>query len=232
MNKLTKISAATLMFFTVAGQAMAADDNVDVKVTGQIVPPACVPAVNGGAVFDYGAIKAGSLPQDDFFTGLTEKSLKFAITCDSPMKIAFTSVDGRKGSAVIPVGKSIQQQTITEHSGLMGVGLDGNMKIGAYSLNVANMKIDSGDGVILDYTKYDSISSSDNGKTWRKVNRMYLNDNNEVTSVAAKGTLTPLTVKTLTGDIFSQLVINKGSELDLTKVIHIDGMSSVQVIYL
>lgn len=48
MKKYLCFSAVLLA--VTAGHAMAADGNVDVKVTGQIVPPACVPVVSGGAI--------------------------------------------------------------------------------------------------------------------------------------------------------------------------------------
>ena len=70
-----------------ASQAMAAGDSLDVKVIGQIVPSACTVAVSGGAVFDYGTIKAETLATDDY-TMLGVKTADLSVTCEAPTKVA------------------------------------------------------------------------------------------------------------------------------------------------
>ncbi|MEW5558764.1 DUF1120 domain-containing protein [Enterobacter asburiae] len=236
MNKLTKLAAATLLA-AVAGQAMAVDDNVDVKVTGQIVPPACIPAMSGGAVFDYGGIKAASLNSDDFNV-LGEKTLNFSVACESPTKMAFKVTDARKGTAVLPVGKRMQQRTIATDTALSGLGTEDGKNIGAYSLNIAKLTIDKGDGSpVIALNSLDSIRSEDNGQTWTKLTtdtytRVYLDDDGRLFSLAEKGSLEPLSVKVMNGTMWAQVAINKGSELNLTKINNLDGQSNIQIIYL
>lgn len=218
----------------VACQAMAVGDSLDIKVAGQIVPPACVPTVAGGAVFDYGSIKAASLKLDGY-NPLSQKSLGFNVICDAPMKIAFKTVDGRSGSAIIPVGTKMQQREITSDTSLPGLGMDGARKVGAYSLNVSNMSVDSGDGVLT--TALDAIRSMDNGQTWAKVPtdlyaRMYFDVDNSMSTVSLSGSLEPLPVKVMSAKIWAMPVINKGSELDLTKVTDLNGQVTVQIVYL
>ncbi|HEJ0337330.1 TPA: DUF1120 domain-containing protein [Klebsiella aerogenes] len=229
MNKLTKISAATFMFFTVAGQAMAADDNVDVKVTGQIVPPACVPAVSGGAVFDYGVIKAGSLASDDF-TVLSKKTLDFSVNCDAAMKIAFKAIDGRSDTKVNPVGKSILDVIVEENTPVYGLGVtSGNKKIGGYRILVFSAQIDGA-------KKTQGLISHDNGATWKESIYLWMNPGEGiVSSLGDKSSETPsvpAALKTITGKIQIQAAINKGSELDLSKVTNLDGLASIQIVYL
>lgn len=237
MNKSTKL-AAGIVLALMAGQALAAEDTVDVKVTGQIVPPACVPAVTGGAVFDYGAIKAASLSQDNY-TVLPQKSLTFSLTCDSPTKVAFKSTDGRAGSAVIPVGSKLWSDNyaaVTADTPMMGLGLDGTKKIGGYQLRavIGNSSVTT-DGQTV---KSQSLRSTDNGATWvvpGATDVVWFPDyaqSGQITSIAATGTLSPVAITSFSGTMNVQAVINKGSELDLTKTTNFEGLTTIQVIYL
>lgn len=222
-TKMKFVSAVVLTLM--ASQAMAVEDNVDVKVTGQIVPPACVPAMNGGAVFDYGAIKAGSLNADDF-TLLGKKTLSFSLTCDSPMKVAFISTDGRAGTAVLggnPLGINA-----TNVSRFYGLGQDGGHNIGSYTMGIRkrDLKVDGKNG-------YVGIKSANDGTTWTAADFQGIwMDQKELHSIALSGTTEPVALKTLNGYIDVQAVINKGSELDLTKITNLDGQVTIQVMYL
>ena len=166
MKGLAKILRAVVMTMA-AGQAMAATDRVDVKVTGDIVPPACVPAVSGGAVFDYGGIKAASLAKDDY-TVLDRKSLDFSVKCDSPTKIAFKATDGRPGTNVVPLNKVLLTVAATANTPLYGLGAEGGKLIGAYRLMVSSVKIDNAKNA-------KGLISHDNGNTWGTSLYMWLN---------------------------------------------------------
>jgi len=237
MKAITRKTLLAAFLSAMACQAMAVDDNVDVKVTGQILPPACIPSMSGGAVFDYGAIKAASLKSDDFNL-LAEKTLNFSVSCDSPTKMAFKVTDARKGTAVLPVGKNMQRRDITADTALSGLGTEDGKNIGAYSLNIAKMTVDKGDGsteTALD--SLDSIRSEDNGQTWTKLStgtntRVYLDDDGRLFALAEKGELEPLPVKVLNATMWAMVAINKGSALNLTKINNLDGQANIQVIYL
>lgn len=236
MNNFKKLALVASLSL-IAVQAVAATDSVDVKVMGDIVPPACVPTVAGGAVFDFGSIKAASLKLDDFNT-LNEKALGFNVVCDAPMKIAFKTADNRSGSAVIPVGMNIQNRVIEAGTVLSGFGMDGERKVGAYSMNVSNLSVIDEDETTLKGISIDVIKSPDEGVSWNKVPvsgstpRMYFDADNAIVSLAEAGKLTPIPIRSISAQIYVAPVINKASELDLTKITNLDGMSSVQIIYL
>jgi len=218
-----------VMLAATASQAIAAGDSVDVRVIGQIVPAACTPALSGGATIDYGTIKAETIAKDDF-TVLPVKSLNFTLTCEAPAKVALTSVDSRSGTAVKPVGKSLLDVTIAANTTLMGLGQADGKNIGSYAMLIdgASTKLDG-------TTTPDSIVSSDVGMSWVKaaVGDVWLGANKfYLYSWANAGELEPVAFTTLTGTLKVQAAINKGSELDLTKAVTLDGMSSVQVYYL
>lgn len=228
MKILTRMTMfAGILLTMAAGQAMAAD-SVDVKVGGTIVPPACVPAVSGGAVFDYGAIKAASLAKDDY-TMLPQKSLTFTLTCDSPMKVAFKSLDARKGTQ-IPAPDSFPQITT-----LSGLGSVDNKNVGCYQMNI-NADFIKVDGVS---SAYNVIRSNDKGKTWMAAasdynSWLFLMDDGYYYSIASKngGDNLPVPLTTMSGTINMSAALNKASELDLTKLINLDGQTTLQIVYL
>jgi len=222
---MQKTLLAVMLAATVS-QAIASGDSVDVKVIGEIVPPACTPSIGGGATIDYGTIKAASLAQDDY-TVLDEKQLSMSVVCDSPMKVAFKTIDARKDSVVLPIGKIVQGETIIAASGMQGLGFADDKYIGSYSMYLGSGKIDDGSQLLI------PLKSYDNGQNWSKPNHLWLTDNaGVIASIGARGTLEPLAFTTLSGNLRVQAAINKGSELDLTKVINLDGLSTIEMIYL
>jgi len=83
-------------------------------------------------------------------------------------------------------------------------------------------------------TNPDGIVSPNKGKTWSKSLSIgsWLGGSSSLYSWANAGELQPVAFTTLTSTLKVQAAINKGSELDLTKAVTLDGLSSVQVYYL
>lgn len=218
MNKKLKVATALLLALS-TGQASAVEDSVDVKVTGDIVPPACVPTVSGGATFDFGTIKAASLKMDAE-NGMTRKNLQFSVVCSDSMKVAFKPSDGRVG-------------TSSGDEGTFGVGMVDNKKVGRYNLF---MFTDSGINVDGRTDGIAGLKSYDSGLTWEQSglwNKLYFDPRpGFMSSVSIKGSNTPLAFKSMTGTLNLDLTLNKGSELDLTKVTPINGLATIQLIYL
>ncbi|HIE9359433.1 TPA: DUF1120 domain-containing protein [Klebsiella quasipneumoniae subsp. similipneumoniae] len=225
MKSVLNITAAALLTL-ICGQVRAADDNLDIKVTGEIIPPACVPTISGGATFDFGTMPAARVAKDDF-TLLPEKSLSFSVVCSSPTKVAFKTVDARAGSAVVPTGK-IVGRVPAENLNLLGLGLADSTGIGAYEMNVSNQGL-TVDGV----SGYVGIRSADNGSSWEigPINCLWF-DPQYTTAVALTGTSTPVAFTTLTGSLNLAAALNKGSALDLTREIDLDGLATIQLVYL
>lgn len=224
----------------VCASSVFAADSVDLKVIGTITPVACTPTLSGGGTVDYGTIKADTLKADDY-TVLPVKSLDFAITCDGNAKVAVNAFSGRMGTTVgdaeatngastIPAGITIfGQDSSTSTAQAFGLGLDGTKKIGGYltRFNNANAKAD---GVAVD-----TITRRGPTGTWlaaaqktaNLVSKTFLQP-----SWAATGTLTPVAFKTLATTLEVQAFINKASELDITKPIQLDGLATLELIYL
>ena len=216
-----------------ANQAMAAGDSIDVKVIGKIVPSACTVAVSGGAVFDYGTIKAETLATDDY-TMLGGKTADLSVTCEAPTKVALLTTDMRADSVVAITGKkwAANGGTVDASGSTSGLGL-GNAygaQIGAWGMwmEPATVKAD-GNTVIPIGTNIPLISSD-----WQapKSGTFWLAQTGFYKSWAAPGTLTPVALTTLTGTLSVQAAINKGSELDLTQSITLDGLANIQIYYI
>ncbi|MCG3098285.1 DUF1120 domain-containing protein [Enterobacter sp. DRP3] len=214
-----------------ASQAMAAGDSLDVKVIGQIVPSACTVAVSGGAVFDYGTIKAETLATDDY-TMLGVKTADLSVTCEAPTKVALLTTDMRADSIVTISGKkwAANGGTVDTSVSSLGLGDANGAHIGAWAMwmEPATVKAD-GNSVIPIGTSTPLISADwgvpTSGTSWLAQTGFYK-------SWAAPGTLTPVALTTLTGTLSVQAAINKGSELDLTQSITLDGLANIQIYYI
>jgi type 1 fimbria pilin len=221
---LTTTLAATTIFSL---SCAFAADSVDVKVIGTISPVACTPTLSGGGTVDYGTIKSDTLKADSY-TVLPVKSLDFAITCDGSAKVGIRSVNGRTNTLA----------GVTEGTGggnlapaplaspyAFGLGAVKGKNTGGYSVGLFDT---TADGVSVD-----GIFKNDAGGPWTA------NSTNSLLGVipytasyAATGTLTPVAFKTLTGKLKVQAYINKGSELDLTNPIQLDGLTTLELVYL
>lgn len=230
MNNLfvRKTVLATILGVT-AGQAMAAGDSVDIKVSGEFIPGACAVKFAGGGIVDYGTIKAETILKDDF-TMLPVKNVRMDIECDGPMKIAFHVVDMREGSGV-ELGK-IWDGRARGNSGYLGLGKSGDKNIGSWAMWLDPVDLDTteGDGVVDPiYTQGSPTEST----KWNSSELLWLAQTGDwYQSWAARGSKTPLPVNYLMGKLYVQAGINKGSELDLTKPITLDGMATIEVVYL
>lgn len=233
MNNTMKSLAAGVLALT-ACQAMAVEDNVDIKVTGKIVPPACKPQVSGGALFDYGTIKAGSLSKDNYTT-LDEKKLDFSLVCEAPMVIALSVSDMRADSAVeMPATPNFSFNRNANANFINGLGktVDGK-NIGNYQAILITKK------AIIDgsATPVVTLDSSDGGATWAyseivsNLSGRFANGT-LLQTWASPGTTIPVKFKIFSLPIAVQANINKASEFDLTKVINLDGLMSIQINYL
>ncbi|MBH1930374.1 DUF1120 domain-containing protein [Serratia rubidaea] len=212
--------------------AMAAS-TVDVRVIGTITPAACSPTLSGGGTIDYGAINPTTLSAADY-TVLEEKQIDFAITCDAPAKVAIKAINGRPGTAAGstegPGGFGGSPVPLLGDSGnrVVGLGLDGTAKIGGYAVAV------KAGTVTADGTVVASVQSLDNGTTWMASPAGSLGAYGSVllSSWATGGTTTPIAFENLAGKLAVQAYLNHASELDLTKPVALDGLTTIELVYL
>lgn len=234
LNQVQKTVCALAVLAATSLPVLAAP-SIDVKVVGTISPTACEPTLTGGGTIDYGTIQKDTLAAD-VFTVLPEKQLEFAITCDAPAKVALKANNGRPGSvagatelagiANNPI-KLFDKGTI----GTVGLGLSEGAKIGGYAMRIA------GSTVLIDGAKATPLQSDDEGISWQVVTddlgSLYRKSSSpRWNSWGVDGATAPSALTTLTGKLEVQAYINKTSELDLTKPIALDGLTTLELVYL
>ena len=236
-NLFVKKTVLAAMLAATAGQAMAVGDSVDIKVRGQFVPAACNLTVSGGGTVDYGTIKAETIAKDDF-TMLDVKTLDLSIACEAATKLALYSTDARSDSKVELAGKTWKVKAkggaFSETLSVLGLGKAGDKNIGSWAMWMEpdTLKVDT---KAVDPISFTGMPAAGNPNSWVKPSSgvTWLSQTGDsYKSWATTGTLTPVAFKNLTGTLSVQAGINKGSELDLTKAVHLDGMATLQVFYL
>ncbi|WP_343587796.1 DUF1120 domain-containing protein [Herbaspirillum sp.] len=202
-----------------AGAALAAP-TVELKVTGVIKPPACLPTFSGGGVVDYGVIPAASLSVGQYKT-LDKKQLSFQVSCDAPVKMGVTFNDNRATSRVGGIVSAVSANPNERFN--FGLGTVAGKNVGGYALTL-EPALTTGDGAPVD-----NIYTTDNGRTWSAAVGL---DHINLFAFAAKGDNKPVAVKQLSVMINVQAVLNKPEELPLTQDVPLDGSATIEVKYL
>ncbi|KTS32429.1 DUF1120 domain-containing protein [Pantoea dispersa] len=229
MKKFIK-TLCTMAVLTTANQAAA--ESFQLGVTGTMTPTACTPSLENNGTVDYGVIKSDSLSKDDY-TRLEDKNITLNISCTSLAKVALLGTSGRKGSALgnreeglTGSAGSLINLNMPDYAGVVGFGMDGEKKIGAYGIQFGQLSRDgdeakvirSGDKSGWSYTNANSLFHG-----YGYVNYISLDDNNVASPGAFITASFPLIIKGY---------INKASELDISKPIKLDGLTNIEMVYL
>ncbi|WP_395480148.1 DUF1120 domain-containing protein [Candidatus Curculioniphilus buchneri] len=229
--KLVKKIVLTLIIINIIPNITLAH-NVDVKVIGTITPSSCKITLTNGGIVDYGVISPTSLNKDTL-TQLPDKQLDFAITCDAPTRVAIRAMNGRPntaaGSTEIGSYGTIAPEGINRENGhyVVGLGLDGNKKIGGYSLSIKNLMVDG--------NSIEFIEKKDSESFWIKKedgNTSLFKKYPFLMSWTKNSSINPMAFTVLSGTFNIQAYINQISEFNLTKPINLDGLTILELIYL
>ncbi|CAI2418064.1 DUF1120 domain-containing protein [Serratia proteamaculans] len=237
--------ATTLATITLISASSAfAADTVDLNVGGTIAATACTPTLSGGGTIDFGDIKTDTLKQDDY-TALPEKQIDITITCDGPTKIALHAINNRIGSmgAGGSGGDTTGEPASRGPDGtapVVGLGMDGNTKIGSYSLAMKNTYV-TADGGAPNVLTLNQATSGTTAGHWMYSPKQSLYKYGWPNSLVSwgppisgtSGVLSKVVaVKTMSTTLSVLAYINKASALDLTKPIKLDGSTTLEVVYL
>ena len=228
---MKKITACALAVLTITSLPSLAKD-IEVKVTGSVTPSGCTPTLTSDGTVDYGIIKSDSLTLDAYTT-LEKKELDLTIACDAPVKLALETKNGRPNTlagvdtedAVSGAGLSPVSGLVSGATAVVGLGLSNSARIGGYAISATGLKADGSTTPII--TRGGSA-----GKWTGEDSSLY--------SVGVKRQLSwmqgmvqePAAFKNLTINLTVQAYINKASELDLTKPVILDGLSTIELVYL
>jgi len=230
---MQKTVCALAVLAATATSAMAAE-SVDVKVIGTITPAACTPALAGGGAIDYGTIKANTLKADDY-TVLGDKSVSMSITCEAPTKVSISGVNGRPGTAAgastpdTANRATVPPVSVYGVSRVVGLGTDGDKNIGGYALYLTSLTTD---GTAANCIYNNTDWSAD---VWNSTAlcALFAPANVGRNLSWGKGASSmPVSFTTATAEVHASAYLNKGSELDLSHDIQLDGLTTIELTYL
>lgn len=217
MNTFNKALLGALVMSATA--SAFAGNTADLTVTGVIAPVACTPSFVGGGTVDYGKISARELdPTKD--TVLAEKHMSYVISCDAPVAMATRWTDARaatKGGSTYGFD--------------FGLGEAAGKKIGAFKLSEDNYSLKA------DGSAASLMVSKDGGKTWadKGVNRDFKTPGSQQLAAYSSYFLpgkTPKPFKTVSGTVNITALIAPSANLDLSEEIKLDGLATMEVVYL
>lgn len=198
--------------------AVQAASIVDLAVTGLITPTACTPQLFDGAVIDYGKISQQDLKVDRS-TRLPVKPLHVNIACNAPNRFALRMHDNRDGSAM--VNSEIYYGLGLDHSG---------NRIGLYS-----MTFDPLQTVVDSTAQAYGTESTTGGLAWRtaNLNPISIGANSYLGFTDTAGsTAGPSAIQTLSSTVKVETLINATQNLDLSRETALDGLATLEVVYL
>lgn len=212
-----KAMLATLVMS--AASSVLAANTADLTVTGKITPVACTPNFVGGGTVDYGNINASTLSSSKEVT-LAAKDVAYSITCDASIVMATKWIDARRGTAYksAVVGSEF------------GLGESGGSKIGSYRI------LEKSKNLVADGKPAALLSSWNNG-AWSPIGVSSLGQVHDATgservSFAPSGTTVPGAYSTVSGKLTVEATIAPTSALDLSSDVQLDGLATMEVIYL
>lgn len=194
----------------------------DLSVKGYIVPASCSFTITN-SVIDYVRIDPNILSATAS-TRLEAKSTPYVIKCGShaKAKVGIKAIDNRAATRISGLAQAHWggNYNDTYNYGL-GATASGQ-KIGGYTIHLRNSVADS--------KAVGVITSTNNGATWYAGGQA-LGHGNNIGSWHTGNSL-PVALNVLSGTLEVQAIINKTSELDMSRQINLDGQATLELRYL
>ncbi|MHA1011154.1 DUF1120 domain-containing protein [Enterobacter roggenkampii] len=218
----TIISISLSMIFMSA--IASASEAVDLIIQATAVTGSCNPALDS-AVIDLGTIKYGTL-SSTLPNELPGKNVNLTITCSSPMSVGWTVVDNHQDS-VSRIHLTRNNQHLSEDA-LAGLGkTSSGLNIGVWDLHT--------DSVEYDGVKGNTISSVDNGVSWRMVEKLQRGvsfGGGEIVSVSDGVHISPVSFNSATFKLNVNTTLATKDSLKITDDTKINGSATISIVYL
>lgn len=215
MKKMLGVTVGALCLAASIGAH--ATNAAELVVRGTIKPTACNLSLAGSGIVNYGEIPAANL-SSTAFTPLAAKTVSLTVTCG-------------QNSAAVRLALS-DQQSGTKVAGILGAGFTEAQN---YGLGAVNTRRTGGYSITLKDLRSSGktlspIMRSAQGASWQ------ISDGRLAQAPAQYSwregtTAVPAPVTTLTGTLEVKAVINRTSDLDLSRDIALDGRANLEVDY-
>lgn len=234
------LAPGMLMFLSLPVPA----ETVSVSIVSALAPTACTPTLTGGGVVNYGTILTSQLSAT-VFTALPIRQIGLTISCDAPAKVAIKSLSGRigslAGSTESPQGVGLNPVTLLGiASGFpvvaLGFDIDGTTKIGGYAIGTLVGSF-TADGVAVAIVGQRSATTptswvAQNDSTANSSLYTSFNGQFKYVSWASASTVIPVAAQIFTGTLRLQAYLNRTTAFNFNHPIHLNGLSTLEIIYL
>ncbi|TQI81640.1 uncharacterized protein DUF1120 [Serratia fonticola] len=229
-----KVSVISLALLTLpASFALHAANSAVVNVKGTLTPAACNISVTGTA--DYGTISVSQLKENGSDEGyhLGIRDVPFNISCDSPVKTAFTVTADQLGAgSTSPIYIKHPDGSIQEKFDDSYIPLtDGDGELmGYHAVFLSNFEADN--------KSIDRILSNDSGVTWEKMTAQGSNASyvrvagNQLFSWAESGELTPMATENMQGLVHISAAIIPSYVDTITDDVSFDTNTTLALVYI
>lgn len=220
MRKIFLASLATMA--ALGGLNANAAQSAELRLAGQIVTGACqIQLSSADNTIDYGTIFASTL-KADAWTNVDGKSIGFRIDCEQPSLIALRGTDSR-GGAIMPPSR---RENIYYSMGTDSAG----SQIGSYGFVILPGNLQA-DGVSATPIANDAEGSG----SWAAHIEFFKPEGDRLISFSKSPNLgTPAAVTMVTGSFATSAdsAIRPKNDLALHEEVLIDGMATVELVYL
>lgn len=190
----------------------------DLELTTRFTPGSCTPSLANSGVVDLGRLAPAQLNRDTG-TRLSARDIGLTVQCDAPTLFALAMQDNRDGTSTV------------DSAYYYGLGLDGaSNRIGNYRVQVDPTRT-TADGMATVYR----TDSTTGGAGWSnsRSDQVLISSTGYVGFTDAAGSSTgPAPIQSLSSVLSVEALIAPTRDLDIRNVITIDGMATLEIIYL
>ncbi|MBP0596594.1 DUF1120 domain-containing protein [Herbaspirillum sp. LeCh32-8] len=194
---------------------------LELRVTGRIVPDACVPSFIGGGVVDYGVVPSSALSAGSP-TLLSRKSVGLNVSCAMPTSVGIRLLDNRTVMPTEGMVKTSLRPSTANDERYFGLKNDEGKAIGGYLL-----RFETGDNVTAPSLEL-SADARQQGGAWRaRKDGMLFKDTLYTWSTDGRA---PARMQQMDATLSVQAVID-GAAGGLRDDIPLDGSTTLELVY-
>ncbi|WP_343587074.1 DUF1120 domain-containing protein [Herbaspirillum sp.] len=212
----------TLWALAVPAAALAGP-TAHLRVTGHIMPNACVPHLIGGGVVDYGAIPSSRISQHAP-TLLPVRSVGLQVSCNTPTRVAIRLVDNHPQATTNGMVKASARPSMLRDERYFGLKSEDGLRVGGYVLRFQARGNDAAPNLQM------QAAGNASSGAWSARTDGMLQQNTLYTWAADQRNI-PANIQERGATLSIQPVIDSRGE-GLKDDIPLDGSATVELVYL